>query len=106
VLEIDEAEAGLTRDEMVKVLHAENVLARRYFFPGCHRMEPYRSYFPHASLVLPRTENLCRRVAVLPSGTSIDVQTIARIGEIIRTAVANSEAVRAGLQQVTSPPRR
>ncbi len=25
------------------VLSAENVLARRYFFPGCHRMDAYRS---------------------------------------------------------------
>ena len=48
VLEVDEAEAGLSRDELLKVLHAERVLARRYFWPGCHRMEPYRSHFPHA----------------------------------------------------------
>ena len=43
VLEIDEAETGLSRDELLKVLHAENIIARRYFYPGCHRMEPYRS---------------------------------------------------------------
>ena len=43
VLEVDELETGLTRDELVQVLIAENVLARRYFYPGCHRMEPYRS---------------------------------------------------------------
>ena len=46
VLEVAEREAALTRDELVEVLKAENVLARRYFFPGCHQMEPYRSYFP------------------------------------------------------------
>ena len=34
VLEVDEREAGLTRDALVEVLFAENVLARRYFFPG------------------------------------------------------------------------
>ncbi len=49
VLEVEEGEQLLTRDELVEVLTAENVLARRYFFPGCHRMEPYRSYFPHAA---------------------------------------------------------
>ncbi|HVM48660.1 MAG TPA: DegT/DnrJ/EryC1/StrS family aminotransferase, partial [Candidatus Acidoferrum sp.] len=47
VLEVDEA-AGLERDLLVQALHAENVLARRYFFPGCHRMEPYLSCFPQA----------------------------------------------------------
>jgi dTDP-4-amino-4,6-dideoxygalactose transaminase len=44
VTEVDECEAGLSRDDLLKVLHAENVLARRYFYPGCHRMEPYRSF--------------------------------------------------------------
>src|ERR1035437_3476111 len=37
VLEIDSAAAPLNRDELIKVLHAENILARRYFWPGCHR---------------------------------------------------------------------
>ena len=54
VIEVNEAEAGLSRDELLKVLQAERVLARRYFWPGCHRMEPYRSHFPHAALLLPQ----------------------------------------------------
>ncbi|MGA9885467.1 MAG: aminotransferase class I/II-fold pyridoxal phosphate-dependent enzyme [Candidatus Acidiferrales bacterium] len=106
VLEIDEAEAGLSRDDLVRVLTAENVLARRYFFPGCHRMEPYRSYFPHASLVLPETERVCQRVAVLPSGTSMGESAIVRIGEIIRTALENVDAVRARVNRFASEPIR
>ena len=42
-LEIDEAETKVSRDEIQSILWAENVLARRYFYPGCHNMEPYRS---------------------------------------------------------------
>src|SRR5207253_2999839 len=38
VVEIDEEVTGIGRDELIKVLHAENVVARRYFYPGCHRM--------------------------------------------------------------------
>ena len=94
VLEVDELAAGLTRDELVAVLFAENVLARRYFFPGCHRMEPYRSYFPHAALILPETERLCRRVMVLPNGTSVDEPAISQICQVIRTAVSNGPTVR------------
>jgi len=97
VVEVDEQAAGLGRDELVQVLTAENVLARRYFFPGCHRMEPYRSYFPHAGLMLPETEKLCRRVMVLPNGTSVDEEAISRIGQVMRTAVSNAPAVRARL---------
>ena len=53
VVEVDESAAGLSRDELVAVLHADNVLARKYFWPGCHQMQPYRSWFPHAKLLLP-----------------------------------------------------
>jgi dTDP-4-amino-4,6-dideoxygalactose transaminase len=97
VVEVDEHETGLGRDELVQVLTAENVLARRYFFPGCHRMEPYRSYFPHASLTLPETEKVCGRVMVLPNGTSVDERAIALISQIIRGAISEPEAVRARL---------
>ena len=88
VLEIDDS-AGLSRDDLQRVLWAENVLARRYFFPGCHRMEPYRSSFPEAGARLPETERLVRRVLALPTGTSIDGDMVAVITEIIRRAVAD-----------------
>ncbi len=106
VLEIDEAATGLTRDELVDVLFAENVLARRYFFPGCHQMEPYRSQFPHASAVLPETEKLCRRVMVLPNGTSVDEAAISRICDIIRIAISDADAVRSHLRAAISSPHK
>lgn len=105
VVEVDQREAGLSRDEVVQVLMAENVLARRYFFPGCHRMEPYRSYFPHAALVLPETEKLCRRVMVLPNGISVDESAITRICSIIATAISNASAVRNKLLHPIALPR-
>ncbi len=64
VVDVDEAEAGVDRDQLVKILHAEGILARRYFHPGCHRMlEPYGSYFPHAAgLLLPVTDRKTTQV--------------------------------------------
>lgn len=97
VVEVDEQGAGISRDELVQVLMAENVLARRYFFPGCHRMEPYRSYFPHASLTLPETEKVCRRVMVLPNGTSVDEAAVEKICRVMGAAVVSAEAVKARL---------
>jgi dTDP-4-amino-4,6-dideoxygalactose transaminase len=94
VCELDENAAGLTRDELVAVLFAENILARRYFYPGCHRSEPYRSKFPDASAQLPETEKLCGRVIALPTGTGIDEQAVSRICGIIRTAISNAPAVK------------
>lgn len=93
VLEVDENKTGISRDILIKILHAENVLARRYFFPGCHQMEPYRSYFPHAGLLLPQTEKLAQRVMSLPTGTGADQEAIQKICGIIRTAVNHSQSI-------------
>ena len=94
VVEIEEEETGLTRDELQRVLQAENVMARRYFYPGCHRMEPYRSYFPHAGLLLPETERLVRRVLTLPTGTAVGEAEVRRVCDVIRLAVEHAPQVR------------
>ena len=87
VLEIDKAVSTISRDQLQQVLWAENVLARRYFYPGCHRMEPYRSHFPHAGLLLPETERLTERVLSLPTGSAMDAESIRTICRIVRFAV-------------------
>lgn len=93
-------DSALSRDELMEVLHAENVIARRYFYPGVHRMEPYQSYFPHAHLLLPHTEQVCRQVLVLPTGTSISGEDIARICEVIRIALDHAAQVRTRLEEL------
>lgn len=70
VLEVD-ATFTATRDAIVEALHAENILARRYFWPGCHQMKPYRELYPHAGLVLPNTQAVADRVIVLPTGITL-----------------------------------
>lgn len=82
VLELGEERAP-QRDSLVATLHANNVLARKYFWPGVHRMEPYRRLFPHAGLMLPVTKNVAERVVVLPNGPTVSTQDIARVSSII-----------------------
>lgn len=94
VVEVNPQTTGLHRDDLIKVLHAENVLARRYFWPGCHRMEPYRSLFPDAHLSLPQTEKLAERVIVLPTGTAIEEQDIEIICDILHAAIAIATEIR------------
>lgn len=94
VLDVDPDLAQLTRDELVEVLHADNVLARRYFWPGCHRMEPYHSYFPHVGLLLPQTDRILPRILLLPTGTSIDRSMIVTMCDIIATALSQADEVR------------
>jgi len=90
VTEVEERLTGIGRDRLVDILWAENVMARRYFYPGCHAMEPYRSYFPHARLLLPETERLAARLMTLPTGTAVDEATVDRVCELIRLVVTNS----------------
>lgn len=90
VAEVDRHRTGVSRDDLVRVLHAENVLARRYFYPGCHRMEPYRSYFPNAGLLLPETEALSERVLVLPTGTQVSEADIEHVCALIAAAVSGA----------------
>ena len=102
LLEYDEAERNnyqyvvlevapyfpVPRDRIIEALHAENVLARKYFWPGCHNMQPYRSYYPHAGLVLPNTQMVADRVIVLPTGSSIGEAEIDGIASILRVLAA------------------
>ena len=97
VLEIDEDAAGLVRDELLRILWSENVLARRYFYPGCHRMKPYWDQSAGAEARLPETERLCSRVLCLPNGTAVGTEEIEKICHLIRFAAANADRIRARL---------
>lgn len=97
VVEIDAEEFGLTRDELVAVLHAENVLARRYFYPGCHRQEPYRSLDPGCGSRLTQTERVAERVLLLPTGTAVDEPHIDLIVQMMAAAQTAAPQVRSAL---------
>ena len=74
----------LSRDGLIAALHAENILARRYFWPGCHKMKPYSELYPHAGLLLPVTEDVARKVVVLPTGMSVKEEHIRLVAAVIR----------------------
>jgi dTDP-4-amino-4,6-dideoxygalactose transaminase len=93
VLEIDQRKTVVTRDQLMEILHAENVLARRYFYPGCHRMEPYSSSYPDAHSALPQTERVAASVITLPTGQAITPETIRVVCDIIPTAVENADEI-------------
>jgi dTDP-4-amino-4,6-dideoxygalactose transaminase len=90
-------DAPLSRDELQRVLWAENVQARRYFYPGCHRMEPYRSLFPDLVARLPQTERVARQVLALPTGTAVGPDAIATVTGLIRAAMRDASRLRAEL---------
>jgi len=85
VLELDN-DFPESRDELVATLRAENVLARKYFWPGCHNMKPYRELFRHAGLMLPNTQAVAGRVIVMPTGPLLPEHAIKTIALIIATS--------------------
>jgi hypothetical protein len=56
-------------------------------------MQPYRSFFPHANLLLPQTERVASRVLVLPTGTAVGPEQVAGVCRVIRLVVANAASV-------------
>jgi dTDP-4-amino-4,6-dideoxygalactose transaminase len=53
---------------------------------------------------LPSTEQACREVLVLPTGTSITRKHVARICAVLKTALENAASVRERLAQSRPQP--
>jgi dTDP-4-amino-4,6-dideoxygalactose transaminase len=79
------------RDLLAEVLWAENLLVRKYFHPGCHRAAPYASRMP--APVLPVTDDLCRRVLVLPTGTAVQPGQIQQAADCIRFILKHADEI-------------
>jgi dTDP-4-amino-4,6-dideoxygalactose transaminase len=77
VLEVD------NRDKILEALWAEDIYARRYFYPGVHRMAHYKAL----DISLPNTEALAERIMVLPSGVATTTKDITKICKIIRKEI-------------------
>src|SRR3989338_862703 len=86
VMEVGE-NCPVSRDRIIEALHAENIRARKYFWPGCHNMQPYSELYPHAGLMLPNTQRVADRVVVLPTGTRMDSDMISNVAAVIRVLV-------------------
>ncbi|MFC1593950.1 DegT/DnrJ/EryC1/StrS family aminotransferase [Candidatus Omnitrophota bacterium] len=93
VIEIDDETTQISRDQLVKILHTENVLAKRYYYPGCHRVEPYCSQEIYKNIQLPETERIAQRTMSLPTGTAVGEKEISAICQIIRFSIENVEQI-------------
>jgi dTDP-4-amino-4,6-dideoxygalactose transaminase len=92
VLEVDRFLPPFTRDRLVSALHDQNIIARRYFWPGCHKMEPYRTHLGGAAPTLKHTEGLSDRILTLPTGQLVSPDIIMRICAIIKRTLDHLKA--------------
>jgi dTDP-4-amino-4,6-dideoxygalactose transaminase len=102
IVEVTEDACPFTRDEVVTILHAENVIARRYFHPGCHRSAPYRDLRNERSWKLPITERICDTLIALPTGAGVTPDDIEAIGEILRESFSRRDEVTQYLRPETA----
>jgi dTDP-4-amino-4,6-dideoxygalactose transaminase len=86
VMEVSQ-DCPVPRDLIIEALHAENIRARKYFWPSCHNMQPYRELYPHAGLLLLNTQQVANRVVVLPTGTTMTVEMVNAVVAVIRVLI-------------------
>jgi dTDP-4-amino-4,6-dideoxygalactose transaminase len=71
------------RDLTLDALRQQGFMARKYFWPCCHRMPPYRGDARHVPLSLANTEQVADRVIVLPTGQDIGPAEIGQMADIL-----------------------
>jgi dTDP-4-amino-4,6-dideoxygalactose transaminase len=94
---VDAERSAIPRDELLEVLWSENIRARRYFYPGCHRMQPYATEQSIPSL--PVTEQIVEQIIQFPTGTAMSEDEIRRVCRLVRFVLANGREVHNGLKQ-------
>jgi dTDP-4-amino-4,6-dideoxyglucose len=106
VYRLDSERARIERDVLLAVLSAENVRARRYFYPGCHRLEPYRHRAELVREPLTHTERLAEEVLVLPTGSAVSGADVDAIAGLIRFALAHADEIVARMPAIIPSPVR
>ena len=99
VCNVNEATFGLNRDQLVDLLIAENVIARKYFYPGIHRSIPYSNKYPQYLETLPNTDRLCTTTMQLPIGAFVDAETVEKICNILVEAQNSVEKIRSAYEK-------
>ena len=83
VILVDSGQFGVSTEKLSGILWEENVFPRRYFYPGCHKMEYYRRNRRSIRVgSLDVTERMAGRVLCLPTNLEnphSDTKTIADI---------------------------
>jgi len=90
VVEVNPDITGVGRDVLVEKLWAQNILARRYFYPGLNRVPPFGQPDAPFDPDLPVSERLVQQVMVLPTGPSVNVEDIDQITGIIASTIAGA----------------
>jgi dTDP-4-amino-4,6-dideoxygalactose transaminase len=82
---------GLTRDELMKALEAENIATKKYFSPAIHELEPYKHY---KTCELPNTEYVTERILTLPLHNNMTDATMTKIWGAIVSIFCQTQEIK------------
>lgn len=80
----------LSRDDTLRILHAEGILARAYYSPALHQRP---TSYPARWGDLPVTEQLTGRYMLLPSGARVTTDDIVVIGALLDLLARSGERI-------------
>lgn len=91
----------LSRDDTVRILNAEMILARAYYTPPLHRKQ---MAYPHIPAELPITDRLADRFILFPCGHLVSNGDIIQIVDLLQFISANSSSIEARSRQPRHEP--
>jgi dTDP-4-amino-4,6-dideoxygalactose transaminase len=92
-LSVDEQQTGLSRDLLLSILRAENIIARRYFHPGVHRIPPFNEAHSPLTDTFRVTDELSNSLIQLPINGETTISHCHRIIEIMGFCLDHSEEI-------------
>jgi len=99
VCSVDKDIYGLSRDLLLELLKAENIYARRYFYPGIHRSVPYVQQISSYQDRMQNTDALCESCIQFPIGASVSVEDVERICRLLDKAHHASSIIKKRYEQ-------
>jgi dTDP-4-amino-4,6-dideoxygalactose transaminase len=81
---IDEAEYGMSRDELYEKLKTNNIFGRRYFYPLISQFPTYRGLESALPGKMPVAESITEKVICLPLYPELTGETIYEISKLIK----------------------
>ena len=93
VFKIDSKALNLDRNQFLVLLNSEGILAKRYFYPGAHRIPPYSDLYPQYLYSLPITDDLCASLIQLPIGANVTPHDIQKISDLIDFIIGHSNEI-------------
>jgi dTDP-4-amino-4,6-dideoxygalactose transaminase len=90
---VDPPAFGLTRDELLSVLKAENIAAERHFHPLPHAVSPFSDIDPDPEQLV-NTKLAADRTFQLPLGARVTLDHVESICDVIHEAHLHAESLR------------